>query len=195
RGEARGLPAPSRHLPFPHEEAEGPYIPATAQAPVMTNVVNDLVLSNILSTIARENIRYIGLHATDPRDKIFLASLVRENCPDVRLFTISSNLLLAHPDYAFAMRGALVASTYPLHPSVQRWSDPYEQDQKRPLFAQQSTQGTYNAVLWQLDAPEKMIGFSTPQARSEAPQEGTATRPPVWLSLVSPTGPLVPLDF
>jgi hypothetical protein len=195
QAEARRLPAPGLSLPFPREasfpgtETSAPFDPA------MTNALNDLVLGNILSTISRENIRYVGLLATDARDKLFLAAMIREHCPDVRLFTTEGNLLLAHPGYAFAMRGALVATTYPLHPSLQRYTDPYDGDEKRLLFSQQIVQGTYNAVLAQLGRPEKMIGYAVPRAYRESPATPCITRPPVWLCEVSPTGRLVPLRF
>jgi hypothetical protein len=160
----------------------------------MTNALNDLVLTNILTTIAHEDIRYVGLLATDARDKLFLASVIREHCPDVRLFTTEGNLLLAHPEYAFAMRGAIVATTYPLHPSLQRYTDPYQGHRTRLLFSQQLVQGTYNAVLAQLDNTKEMIGYAVPRTHGETPGN-CITKPPVWLCEVSPTGRLVPLKF
>jgi hypothetical protein len=46
----------------------------------------ELVLSNILTTISRESIRYLGLFSTDVRDQIFLANKIRELAANVVLF-------------------------------------------------------------------------------------------------------------
>ncbi|HSS47641.1 MAG TPA: hypothetical protein VLX28_01720, partial [Thermoanaerobaculia bacterium] len=74
----------------------------------------DLALANVLQAIARDGIRYVGILATDPRDKLFLAKRIREFSPDVVLFTFDNNLLYAHPQYAASMDGLLVLANFPL---------------------------------------------------------------------------------
>lgn len=80
----------------------------------LTTQSNDLMLSNLLGTISREGIRYVGILATDVKDKIFLAEEVRDFAPDVVLFTFDNNLLYAHPQYTQTMDGMLVFSSSPL---------------------------------------------------------------------------------
>ena len=79
-----------------------------------TTSTNDLLLANLLQTIAREGIRYVGIVSTDPMDKLFLAEKLRQLAPDVVLFTFDNNLLYAHPDHAVDLDGLLVLGSYPL---------------------------------------------------------------------------------
>ena len=79
-----------------------------------TTAGNDMMFSNLLQTIGREGIRYVGIVATDPKDKLFLAEKLRQLAPDVVLFTFDNNLLYAHPDHVEEMSGMLVLSSYPL---------------------------------------------------------------------------------
>ena len=64
-----------------------------------TTATNGQVLSRILQTISREQCRYVGVIASDTRDKLFLIRLIREHCPDVRVFVTDGDLLLTHPEY------------------------------------------------------------------------------------------------
>jgi len=74
----------------------------------------DLVLANILETIARYRIELVLIIATNALDKVFLAEKIQQYAPDVRLATFEGDLLLAHPRALKATRGMLVASSYPL---------------------------------------------------------------------------------
>ncbi|HEY3566758.1 MAG TPA: hypothetical protein VGP73_02405 [Thermoanaerobaculia bacterium] len=93
------------------QEREADLVPTFSST---TIAGNDLLFSNLLQTIAREGIRYVGIVATDPKDKLFLAEKLRQLAPDVVLFTFDNNLLYAHPDYVEEMGGMLVLSSYPL---------------------------------------------------------------------------------
>src|SRR5262245_34731261 len=83
-------------------------------SPEITSSIAYLVLSHILSVINNEDVRYVGLLATDTRDKLFLAEQIRLYCPNVQLFTTESDLLYSHPKYVRFTRGMIVSSTYPL---------------------------------------------------------------------------------
>lgn len=65
--------------------------------PGMHNPSDELVLGHLLSTISKEHYRYVGLLATDPRDKLYLAKLIRRYCPDVGLFTVQSDPTCSTP--------------------------------------------------------------------------------------------------
>jgi hypothetical protein len=177
----------------------------------MTAAMNDLIISNITSTLAEKRAKYIGLVASDVRDIIFLANLVRTRSPDVQLFTTGSELLYAHPDYNFALRGMIVGSVYPLHPLTQRWSNlranrdvanqPADDQKNREridlryhaLFATDAFQGYYNATRVQLTdygtSPAKMIDYGWTVAKSEQ----QATMPPIWISVVGQNGQMIPV--
>jgi hypothetical protein len=194
RLESLGLPRSSRLLPFPRDEeadAETDVLPV--QAPPLTAALNDMILSDILSTIAKERIQYVGVVATDTRDRIFLANLLRDRCPDVQLFMTVPELLLAHPDYSYALRGTIIGSTYPLHLEGQRrpHDSEHSRDPPRLLFATQSTQGYYNAGLVHLDKPERMIDYGGSDLASQDPKD--RQRPGVWISVVGQNGSMIPL--
>src|SRR5438477_5742565 len=68
----------------------------------------ELALTNILVAINREHIRYVGLFATDTRDKLFLARLIKTYCPNVHLFSNDNDLLYTHPHFVADMNGMLI---------------------------------------------------------------------------------------
>lgn len=53
-------------------------------------IYDELVLGNLLTTIRRERIRYIGIVATDIEDLVFLVQQIRAYCPDTVVFTTSA---------------------------------------------------------------------------------------------------------
>jgi hypothetical protein len=82
--------------------------------PNLTSRTQDLVLSNILTAIAKNRIAVAAIVASDTVDKLFLAEVLRTYAPDVRLITFEGDLLLAHPKYTSATQGMLVVSSNPL---------------------------------------------------------------------------------
>ena len=83
-------------------------------APVQTSRTQELALAAIVRTLTRNKVQAVGIIASDTRDKLFLADAVRRHARDVRLFTLESDLLLAHPDYREGSRGMIVASSHSL---------------------------------------------------------------------------------
>lgn len=172
------------------EDAGGAGEGVPAQGGAATTAANNAVLATILSTISRERFRYVGVVATDTRDKLFLTRLVREHCPDVHVFLTQADLLLTHPDYLYHMKGVVVGSTYPLYAPNQRWVNPGAPE--LPLLASSAAQGYYNATLALIGAADQMLEYAPP---AFAAGPGTpADRPPVWVSMVAPSGSLVPLQ-
>jgi membrane-bound metal-dependent hydrolase YbcI (DUF457 family) len=190
RDEQAGLPAAAATAGAGFEDAGGTAEGVPAQGGAATVAANNAVLANILSTISREKFRYVGVLATDSRDKLFLIRLVREFCPDVHVFVTQADLLLTHPDYLYHMKGVVVGSTYPLYPPGQAWSNPDAAE--RLLVSSAGAQGYYNATLALLGLPDRMIEYGPP---GFAAGPGVPTdRPPVWVSMVAPSGTLVPLQ-
>lgn len=145
----------------------------------------DLQLAEIARVVRDNRIRAVGLLASDVRDKLFLGEELRKRARDVQLFTYESELLYARPDYAPALRGMLVFSSYPLIPSMQAWSS------RRADWLMSSSDGalgSYNAALVLLGQPALMREYGRPLADSGS--RGTA--PPVWLSVVG-SGGLAPV--
>jgi hypothetical protein len=113
----------------------------------VTARANELAIPNLLTTLSRGNIRYIGMLFTDSRDELFLARRIREFCPDKVLFTFGNDLLYAHPQYSADMDGMLVLGSYPLAEGP-RWRttpNPRFRPSKRQ-FTSEGQEGVFHAV-------------------------------------------------
>jgi hypothetical protein len=118
-----------------------------ALSPRMTVATDNLIVGNILATIASEDIRYVGVVATDILDVIYLIRLIRENCPDVQVILVGNDLRYTDPQFTLDFRGTIIASSYPLDARAQVWSYPFEGAIERRLFASEFDIGRYNAAL------------------------------------------------
>jgi hypothetical protein len=116
----------------------------------LTVAAKDLAINNLVAALSRTGIRYVGLLFTDPRDKLFLAQRIREYSPGVILFAFDNSLLYGHPQYAAAMDGTLVFSSFPLFPEGRRWrrmlGGPADVNYRRQ-FGSELQQGIYQAAL------------------------------------------------
>src|SRR5262249_9301396 len=187
-GEGKGdgvfLPTFGSKLKVPPDEGETRDTEPSLQ-PGMTAVLSERMLAGIMSTIAREGVGYVVITASDVRDKIFLATLVRQQCPDVRLLFTSMEGLLSHPDFSPYLKGALVAGSYPLYGKNQQWSFPNSQTKRRLFFSSQNQQGYYNAVLALL-FPQDRQHFLEYGPPFLPPDE--TSRPSIWISIVGQHG-------
>lgn len=163
-----------------------------AQDARMASNIADLFLTSSVETIRREQIRFVGIVASDPRDILFLARKIRENAANVTLFTFGADILYTHPDYERYLRGMLIVTPYPLFPANQAWTG---STQVRISFAGPAEEGIYNAVLYQLrDSkadPRPLLEFRPPFP-PESP--GLSDRPPIWIMAVGRRG-LWPVDI
>ena len=147
----RTVVGPSSRMPIPLEETGNSNDMVPTYFPKMSAPTDSLIVSDLLATISRERIRYVGIVATDTRDIIFLTQLIRRTAPDVKLFLVGSDLRLTHPAFANDFRGAVVASTYPLDARAQEWTYPFHGDRQRLLFAHDVDFGVYNATIFLLN--------------------------------------------
>ena len=140
----------------------------------------ELVLSNLLATISRENIRYVGISATDVRDQIFLVREIRERAPSAILFTFGADLLYLHSDVNLDFQGMLLVSSYPLFAINQLWANKGIEKARRLQFPDETSQGVYNAAVKLLAypaKPENLLEYNLPFS-------GRADKPPLWLTAV-----------
>ena len=196
-------PAAPERLRIPPDEGGAPRDLPRSFTPATSAAHDEMALTQVLTTIARRPYRAVGIIATNPFDVVFLAREVRRFCPNVRLFTIASDLLLARPAEVIDLRGMLVASTYPLYPSNQWMTTPFR-NAPRVFFSDRGAQGLYNATaahLWEMKAEQPPPGdkpSSVPQLLEFAlPYDLTPRKirqPPVWISAVGERG-LYPVKF
>jgi hypothetical protein len=116
-------------LTIPFAAGEGAMEMVPPLTPDFTAPSVELILGQILSTIRHQQIKYVGISATDPRDSLFIAAMIKEQCPNVQIMLVTSDVLHLHPEYSRIMHGALVSSCYPLYPEALTWCFPYGEHQ------------------------------------------------------------------
>jgi hypothetical protein len=168
-------------------------VPASDE--LRTAELNKRLLDDFCTTLNRERVRFIGIIATDPRDKLYLFDLLHRSCPNARLFTHGADNHFVHPSYFRPMRGVLISSTYPLVPPLQQWTHVWrkESESRRLPFPSTYAQGLYNAMLAQLGESEKLLDYRPP-AFTEA-VGGSTLQPPVWIETVNERGQFTPLAY
>jgi hypothetical protein len=126
--------------------------PATDSTPVFaknqTPLSEDAVVEAIARTLRDEQIDMAGILATDPFDALFIARYLRDACPNVRLFTLDSDLLWVRGAQDFPFTGILAITTYPLMELNQRWTNLLNPQggPTRKLFPSRASEGIYNAT-------------------------------------------------
>ena len=181
-----------RGLKIPADEVEGAEsIPQQDQ--VMTALYQDVALSAALQTLAKQQAHYILVSATDPRDKIFLASVVARHCPDTRLLITVGDQLFTHTDYVRYLAGAFVVSSYPLSPIATERNPGFAHGDFSRSFELTSHGENlmfsyYNAVAAHLNKPGILLFYDRRIADDwqQDQSEGAATGPGVWISQIGP---------
>ena len=183
--------------------------PATDSTPVFakdqTPLSQDAVLEEIARTLKGRSIEMAGLVATDPFDALFIARYLKDACPDVRLFTMDSDLLWVRASQDFPFEGTLAVTTYPLMESNQGWTIRPLKDEP-PLFPSRASEGIYNAVRALLLPPEGPSGavqsseketlqgqlaeYFDPFGQCHGPDQHRpeCQTPPIWITVVSRDG-------
>lgn len=190
----RGLPIPIDADP----QSDG-FVPTYGGQ--MTTVLQEGVLTRIAETLNSERFHYVAIMATDNRDKLFLASVVKQHCPDAQLLMTVNSGLFTHPEYRRVMLGTIVGSCYPLSNAAEaaRLVD-RRKDQPRVAFSEQSAQAYYNAVLAHLGKWDAMLDYSAPTWFRKNPtrrldkESSDLNRPGIWISRIG-ADDYYPLSF
>ncbi len=102
---------PSEHLTLDVGAENGSEFPENRQSK-LTAASQQLALDHVLTKLEQSDPRMVIVVATDVRDRLFLFDQLRERLPNAMLIDLETDILLAHPDFLHASRGALtVAST------------------------------------------------------------------------------------
>jgi hypothetical protein len=97
----------------PYADASPPPSTVTTDLSGDTALGHDLALGAVLRDLSARRVRFVGVVATDARDVIFLADRIRQQVPDVRLFTLSTDVRFLDPSYAHFLNGMLIAHSAP----------------------------------------------------------------------------------
>ena len=146
----------------------------------LTPPATEIMFLQLERTLLSHRIRAIAILATDIRDQLFLAFELRKRLPDLQLVFLGSNSLLLRSEYADALAGSFVISTYPLFSENQFW-DLTKNDNERFAFMSDESQGTFNALLHQLGADSAMAEYVAPMTYDKVAR---LRRPPVWYTVI-----------
>lgn len=159
-----GFPETSHKSEVPHngitmslrEEENGDTLEIPTFSKEQTPVSQESVVFTIGNLLKGSTVHYVGIFATDPLDTLFLLRYLRRTCPNARIFTMSSDLLLEHGSDSADYSGILSVSNFPLFPLSQVWnrntvrehsSDGPTAEDPVYAFPSDTSEAVYNATL------------------------------------------------
>ncbi len=101
------------------------------------------VINEIVRTVRRGDIRILEVSATNVLDLLFLAGVLRRQCPDTRLLIDSADLLFVQAEQTQPVDGALFLSSYPLFTESKLW----EERREILVFPDARSEGVYDATV------------------------------------------------
>ena len=179
---SRGIPLVPKAAILRLEDSVTPMDKLPTFTPDTSAPTIDLVLLRTLDNLERQGIGAVGIFATDVRDFLFLAREINRVAPNVLLFGAEPNILMLHHEYQPFVRGAIVASTYPLYSRTQALTG---RSKRRKQFTSMGAQGRYNALLHLLGRDELLLDYATPTAASE---EAGRQKPDPWVLVAGQHG-------
>jgi hypothetical protein len=110
-----GLTADDAHLPIEESVENGNEYPDGGRS-ALTTVSADQQLRQLMVSLReyKNAPQVVIVAATDVRDRLYLFDRLGRELPGAQLVDLEADLLLAHPDYVHATRGALMLSSAPL---------------------------------------------------------------------------------
>ena len=168
--ELPGLASPSQQpassypqLPLNLRDTGKDSIPSFSRQ--QTPVSQEAVLIELAATLKREDLRYVGVIATEPLDALFLSRFIHAAAPDIRLVVLDTDLLFARAAQKWGLEGMLAISSYPLLSRNQNYAGIHPP--RRTQFASGLSEGEYNAcrrmLLRAAPMPQKAAGPSPPK--------------------------------
>ena len=152
----------------------------------MTASINDLLLTNLTDIMARRAPATCSWRPPTSAIRSFWPASSGTATRTCNSSQSKATFCLRHPDYNYGLNGTIVASTYPLHAGVQRWSSSGD---KRILFPTQDSQGYFNAALAILGRPEYMLDYGWKNGNE------CSVRPPIWISVVGKNQQIIPVHY
>jgi hypothetical protein len=101
---------PSDHLALDIGAENGSEFPETRQS-TLTAASQQLALDRVLDRLDQADPKMVIVVATDVRDRLFLFDQLRRRLPSALLIDLETDILLAHPDFLHASRGAITVGS------------------------------------------------------------------------------------
>ena len=121
-----------------------------------TPVSQDSILEDIVGDIKRKKLRLISLNATNIFDTLFLASVLRKECPNLRIVVSGADLLFVQAAAQQDLSGIISISTFPMFPAGFEWANGGKH--LGTSFPDADSVGVFNAALTLLDGkPEQTV--------------------------------------
>ena len=100
----------SEHLSLDVGADNGSEFPENRQAK-LTAASQQLALEHVLDQLEQFKPKMVVVIATDVRDRLFLFDQLRKRLPSAMLIDLETDILLAHPDFLHASRGAVTVAS------------------------------------------------------------------------------------
>jgi len=142
------------------------------------------MINEITRAIRRDGIRIVSVSATNVLDSLFLAGVLRRQCPNTRLLIQSADLLFVQAEQTQPLDGALFLTSYPLFAE----SNPWEDRNDMIVFPDTLSEGVFNATVLLLTGEEQRLPDLADHAWQSVP------RPPEWLLILDRRG-FMPVRF
>ena len=101
---------PSDYLALDIGAENGSEFPETRQS-TLTAASQQLALDRVLDRLDQADPKMVIVVATDVRDRLFLFDQLRRRLPSALLIDLETDILLAHPDFLHASRGAITVGS------------------------------------------------------------------------------------
>ncbi len=111
-----------------------------------TPLTQSAVLSSITDDLNRKHTQAVFISATSTLDTLFLARLVRQNCPNTRVLLEGPDVLFIPAATRAALAGTIFFSSYPMFVDGNTWLNQNPDDTSRTVFGDSSSQGVYNVT-------------------------------------------------
>lgn len=171
---AKSTNAPSPGLDFSIKDPTIGEDSAPTFSSTQTPLSQNAVINEIARAIRRSDIRIVEASATNVLDLLFVASVLRRQCPNTRLLFLSADLLFVQAEQTQPLDGALFLASYPLFTESGAWAG--QADSK--IFPDAPSQGVFNATVSLLlpDPAQRRNALA-----DYAWQSQDAPYPPEWL--------------
>jgi hypothetical protein len=147
-----------------------------------TPLSQNSVINEIARTIRRDDIRMVAVSATNVLDMLFLAGVLRRQCPNTRLLMQSGDLLFIQAEQTESLEGTLFLTSYPLFTESKLWQERRRGRKNIAIFPDTLSEGTFNATVLLLAGPGQREHVLADYAWQSVPY------PPAWLMTLDHRG-------